>query len=147
MKHTKSGGLFTELVLEVFRLNGTLLASGDEMTADFGLTSARWQVMGMIDGQALPVPHIARQMGLTRQGVQRTVNVLEKEGLVELQLNPNHKTAKLVQLSKEGRRRLDQVADVQSNWANQMSENYPLTDLQGGLHLIRQLRNELEEKS
>ena len=31
----------TELILETFRLNGCLLAAGDRLTADLGLTSAR----------------------------------------------------------------------------------------------------------
>jgi hypothetical protein len=37
---------FTELVLEIFRLNGVLLTQGDRLVDDIGLTSARWQVMG-----------------------------------------------------------------------------------------------------
>jgi hypothetical protein len=37
---------FTELVLEIFRLNGVLLTQGDRLVDDIGLTSARWQVRG-----------------------------------------------------------------------------------------------------
>ncbi|MBT4781396.1 MAG: MarR family transcriptional regulator, partial [Gammaproteobacteria bacterium] len=33
--------LFLDLVLSVFRLNGLLVAEGDAMTEDLGLTSAR----------------------------------------------------------------------------------------------------------
>ena len=43
-----------------------------------------------------PVAWIARSMGLNRQGVQRIVNGLEKEGLVKFQFNPNHRRAQLV---------------------------------------------------
>ena len=39
----------TDLVLEVFRLNGRMIASGDSLVAKIGLTSARWQVLGAID--------------------------------------------------------------------------------------------------
>ena len=38
----------TGLVIEVFRLNGDLLAAGDALVGDLGLTSARWQVLGAI---------------------------------------------------------------------------------------------------
>src|SRR5712692_10354297 len=71
-------GALTELMLEVFRLNGRLLTSGDRLVADIGLTSARWQVLGAVAlaGNRLPVAHIPRNMGLTRQAVQRTVNEL-----------------------------------------------------------------------
>src|SRR5260221_10621052 len=80
----------TELMLEVFRLNGRLLASGDRLVAALGLTSARWQVLGAISlgGNRLPVAHIARNMGLTRQAVQRVVNELAAAGLVDFPPNP-----------------------------------------------------------
>lgn len=47
-KHTQKGAAMTELVLETFRLNGRLLASGDKLVEPFGLSSARWQVLGAI---------------------------------------------------------------------------------------------------
>ena len=46
----------TDLVLEIFRLNGCLIASGDALVAKIGLTSARWQVLGAIAMQAGPAP-------------------------------------------------------------------------------------------
>ena len=72
----------TDLVLEVFRLNGRIIASGDALVARIGLTSARWQVLGAIALQAGPAPvvRIADAMGLTRQSVQRTVDALAEEG-------------------------------------------------------------------
>lgn len=92
------------LVLEVFRLNGVLLASGDALVAPFRLTSARWQVMGALAYAATPLPvaHIARNMGLTRQGVQRLVNEMVAAGLVDLADNPHHSRAKLVRLTPAG---------------------------------------------
>jgi hypothetical protein len=41
MAHTPAGKTFTDLVLEVFRLNGRLLAAGERLTKPHGLTSAR----------------------------------------------------------------------------------------------------------
>jgi len=38
----------TNLILEIFRVNGLLLAAGDRLTRDLGLTSARWQVLGAL---------------------------------------------------------------------------------------------------
>ena len=38
--------VITDLILETFRLNGQLLAAGDALVSDVGLTSARWQVLG-----------------------------------------------------------------------------------------------------
>lgn len=88
MRHTPAGAAFTELILELFRLNGCVLAEGDRLTAPEGLSSARWQVMGAIDEGPQTVSGIARRMGLTRQSVQRTVNELARSGIVRMLENP-----------------------------------------------------------
>ena len=55
------------LILEIFRVNGRLIAAGDILVKDIGLTGARWQVLGAIATSSIPLPvaHIARRMGLT----------------------------------------------------------------------------------
>lgn len=78
---TPAGEAFTALVLETFKVNGRLLATGDRMTRPVGQTSARWQVLGAIEHEALTVAAIARAMGLARQSVQRTADLLESEGM------------------------------------------------------------------
>ena len=78
---TYTGGeALTDLVLAVFRLNGRLLAAGDHLVSDLGLTSARWQVLGAIAlaPSPQPVAWLARSMGLNRQGVQRIVNEMRR---------------------------------------------------------------------
>ena len=45
---TLEGEVITELILETFRLNGVLLDAGNQIPKPFGLTRARWQVMGAI---------------------------------------------------------------------------------------------------
>ncbi len=103
-KVASRGEAVSELALEVFRLNGALIAMGDALVGDIGLTSARWQVMGAIAlaQTPLPIAQIARNMGLTRQAVQRTANELEGEGFIRFAPNPNHQRAKLVLLTRKG---------------------------------------------
>src|SRR6266545_2667657 len=91
-----AGNALTELVLEVFRVNGRLLAAGDRMARPAGQTSARWQVLGAVDREPRTVSQIARMMGLTRQSVQRTADRLHAEGLVAHTDNPAHRRARLV---------------------------------------------------
>src|SRR5215471_5887623 len=95
----------TDLILETFRLNGCLLMAGDALVADIGLTSARWQVLGAIALSPVPlcVAHIARNMGLTRQAVQRLGNEMERDGLAWFGPNPLHQRAKLVLLTARGK--------------------------------------------
>ncbi len=135
---------FTDLVLEVFRLNGRLLAAGDALCTPLGLTSARWQVLGAIDDGPLPVSAIARGMGLTRQSVQRTVDVLAREGLVETLPNPEHKRAYLVALTEPGRDRLDDVTRLQERWAAEVADGLDPADLAATTRLLTVLRDRLD---
>ncbi len=66
--------------------------AGDQLLAEFGLTSARWQVLGAValSGAPQPVASIARNMGLTRQAVQRVVARRKgKQGLNVLPMPPS----------------------------------------------------------
>lgn len=117
-RRTTEAEALTDLILEVFRLNGRLLAAGDRITRAYGQTSARWQVLGAIADEARSVADIARRMGLTRQSVQRTADLLEADGLVAYEENPAHRRAKLVRLTPAGRRLLGRIDRVQAEWAN-----------------------------
>lgn len=101
------------LVAEVFRLNGRLLAAGDELVEPLGLTGARWQVLGSVAKAGVPqtVSQVARDRGLTRQAVQRIVNDLLRAGLLSADVNPRHRRAYLLSLTSEGRR-VHEAADA-----------------------------------
>src|SRR6516165_11056427 len=109
----------TDFVLETFRLNGCLLASGDALVADLGLTSARWQVLGAAALSPAPVSvaQIARNMGLTRQAVQRLANEMAADGLVRFAPNPHHQRAKLVLLTAAGKTAFAAAMKRQAAWA------------------------------
>lgn len=96
--------LIRELVLSVFASNGRLVETGNRLVRPIGLTSAWWQVLGALGYSpvALPVAHIARNMGLTRQAVQRVVELLAARGFVAFEVNPHHARAKLVVLTPAG---------------------------------------------
>lgn len=144
--HTPEGASLTELILEVFRLNGRLLSAGDQLVAGLGLTSARWQVLGAIAfaGAPQPVANIARSMGLTRQAVQRVVNELEAEGFLTFAPNPHHQRAKLVVLGKSGARAFQAAAKRQAPWANQLARRIAARDIQTALGVVREVATRLE---
>jgi DNA-binding MarR family transcriptional regulator len=136
----------TELMLEVFRLNGRLLTSGDRLVADIGLTSARWQVLGAIflAGNRLPVAHIARNMGLTRQAVQRIVNELAVAGLVNFAPNPYHRRAHLVVFTAQGSDAYRAAMDRQAPWANQLADALDERDIRLATRVLRTLVQRLD---
>lgn len=134
----------TALILETFRLNGRLLAAGDRLVGDLGLTSARWQILGAIEEAPLPVAQIARDMGLTRQSVQRLADVLEASGLVEFAINPNHRRAKLVALSNRGRTVMAEVDRRQQAWAARIAGDLDAEQLTVATQVVVTLRRTLE---
>ncbi|MBK5960293.1 MarR family transcriptional regulator [Rhodoplanes elegans] len=148
---TSEGDALTALMLETFRLNGRLLAAGDRLVAPIGLTSARWQVLGAIAmaGRGAPVAHIARDMGLTRQSVQRVVDVMAAEGLVGFAANPHHRRAKLVVLSAHGRATYDAAILRHVGWSNGLADGLiadglSADDIVGATAVMRTLVARLE---
>jgi DNA-binding MarR family transcriptional regulator len=144
---TTEGTEFTELVIEIFRINHLLLEVGDQLTEPVGLTSARWQVLGVVEHGPVPVSNVARIMGLTRQTVQQTADGLEEDGLIEFIDNPHHRRAKLMKITLKGRQALDYVVPRQAEWANRIGAKFSVADLQSALQLFRQLRQILEQNT
>ena len=144
--HTPAGAAFTQLLLETFKLNGRLLLAGDHLVHHLNLTSARWQVVGAIDLADVPltVAQIARNMGLQRQSVQRLINVLNTDGLVRLIENPDHKKAKLVQLTERGQATLEKVKRVQVEWANHVSSGMRERDVKEAVVVLREFSKRLK---
>jgi DNA-binding MarR family transcriptional regulator len=144
--HTAAGAAFTQLVIEVFRLNGVLIAVGDGMTKDLGLTSARWQVLGAIGKAPKTVAEAARQMGLTRQNVQRIADWLVENGIAEFVDNPNHRRAKLVALTRKGMALRDRLGERQGKWANETGAQTTTAELAAAADVLRRLRAVLDEE-
>lgn len=121
---TRAGEAATELILATFRTGGSLLAAGDVLAAEQGLTAARWQVLGALSlaDRALTVPQIARRMGLTRQSVHATVNRMVGDGLLELVPNADHRRSQLVRLTEAGRGGYAAIDARQAAWVNRLAD-------------------------
>ncbi|MDP5218496.1 MarR family transcriptional regulator [Ruegeria sp. 2205SS24-7] len=139
----------TALILDVFRLNGRLQLAGDRLVSELGLTSARWQILGAIAYSDRPesVAWHARTMGVHRQGVQRIINELSKEGIVEFQPNPHHKRAHLVVMTRKGQELYEAAIARQVPWVNELSNGLSSNDIATAQQVIARLKTGLEETS
>ncbi len=139
--HSSKRVLFLDLVLSIFRLNGQLIAEGDAMTEQLGLTHARWKVIGAIalSSAGLTVPGIARVLGQSRQAVQRITDVMVTDGLLEYTENPKHKRSVLVTLTDQGKDTYNTLREVQDPWAIEATEDVPVEELESALRLVRRL--------
>nr|QKW93679.1 regulatory protein MarR [Vitiosangium cumulatum] len=137
--------LLSELLIEVFHLNGLALAAGEVLSNPSGLTSARWQVLGVVDHGPAPVANVARTMGLTRQSVQLTADALERDGFIEYVDNPHHRRARLIAITETGRKALREVEARHATWANRLGKRIDLETLRATVEGLRRAREVLEQ--
>jgi DNA-binding MarR family transcriptional regulator len=147
VERTPTGKAATELILSAFRANGLLLDAGDLLSADEGLTSARWQVLGAIAlaDRPLTVPQIARRMGLTRQSVHATVNRLVRDGFLELGPNADHRRSPLVGLTKQGTAKYEALDAEQVAWINRLARGIARSDIETAVRVLDELSRRLED--
>lgn len=143
---TPEGDALSDLVLDLFRLDSLLLTAGDRLVAPLGLTSARWQVLGAIVAAERPQPvaWIARDLGGNRQNVQRIINDLHQEELVAFEVNPHHRRAQLVVLTRKGQRTFRAAMELQAPWIDDLSDGLSVKDIRTVHRVIRSLRDKLE---
>ena len=74
-------------------------------------------MLGRVGDQPQTVAQIARNMGHTRQSVQRIADVLATEGLVVYQDNPANRRAPLLELTPHGADILRTIYSLNEQWA------------------------------
>jgi len=132
-----------ELMFEIFRVNDRLIAVGDATVKSVGLTSARWLVLGAIalSNTPLPVAQIARNMGLSRQAVQKSTNEMVALGLVETLENPDRRGSKVIAMTDAGRSAYQAALELwRSEWTGAMEEILTEEEILSTTRLLRRLR-------
>ncbi len=114
--------LLSACALASFRLNGQFLAVAEALAESAGLTATRWQVLGAVLTEPLSVSDIARVLGITRQSVQRTADVLADADLVAYRDNPAHRRAKLVEATDAGRDAVRRIDPGRAELAKRLSD-------------------------
>ncbi|CAN7414770.1 MarR family winged helix-turn-helix transcriptional regulator [Acidovorax sp. LjRoot194] len=138
----------SETVLSLFHASSSLMAAGDRLVAQLGLTSSRWQVLGTIVAAARPQPvaWLARDMGANRQNVQRVVNDLMREGFVTTAKNPHHLRASLVVLTAKGQEAFDQAMELRGPWMSRLTSGISVDDILAMQRVLDALRVRLDSE-
>jgi DNA-binding MarR family transcriptional regulator len=137
--------LLSGLALAVFRLNGQFLGVAEGLARPAGLTAAWWQVLGAVLTEPRSVAGIAREMGITRQSVQRIADLLVERGLAEYQPNPAHRRAKLVAPTAQGRTAIAQINPGHAAAARRLAQIAGKRELGDTLAAMRRLIEVLDE--
>ncbi len=136
------------LIGEVFRLYGAIVAAGDVVTRPFGLSRARWQVMGAIEASGgATVSDLARRVGVTRQAVQRITTEMVAEGYFELVDNPRHRRAKKVVMTDSGWRSYNALTEAWRPTAERMDRWFGSEDIGSIAGKLAALRDDFRKSA
>jgi len=144
---TPAGEALTSLILQLFRVNSLIFTAGDRLAAHLGLTGARWQILGAIvrAGQPQSVAWHARDLGMSRQNVQRIVNDLRGLDFTTFATNPQHRRAQLVLVTDKGREAYEAAMALQAPWVNRISDGLTSRDLRAFGRVLLSMRKKLED--
>lgn len=136
--------LLSAVALTTFKLNGQFLELAEHLARPAGVTVAWWQVLGAVLHAPLTVSAIAREMGITRQAVQRTADVLEGKGLIEYHDNPAHRRAKLVGATPDGLAAVRAISPHHAYHAKQLAKVFGSPALAEAVATLRKLSEALD---
>jgi DNA-binding MarR family transcriptional regulator len=136
--------LLSGVAKTMFRLNGQFLAVGEELARPVGLTAAWWQVLGAVLKDPLPVARIAREIGITRQSVQRIADILVQQGLARYEPNPEHRRAKLLCPTDEGRAAIRRLTPAHAALAQRVAKELGVEEFRRTLDTLTRLSEVLD---
>jgi len=135
------------LVARVFQAAGEMRRSGEVIAAQVGQTQARWQLMSVVSEGRWTVPDAARDLGVTRQGVQRIADELVADGLAQYVPNPRHRRSPLVQLTARGRDTLAKITAVARRTNQGMTRMFTAGQLDQTREFLSRVIAALQERS
>ena len=136
---TVAADLLSGAALGAFRLNGQFLGVAEELARPASLTASSWQVLGAVLTEPAPVAGIARQMGLTRQSVQRTADLLVERGWARYQPNPAHRRAKLLAATEAGLAAVGRITPGHAAFAARLVEEFGEAELRRAVDSMHRL--------
>lgn len=137
---------FRNLARVTFRMHGALLAAGDALSADLGLSSGLWPVLATLAGRPMTIAQTARRLGLRRQSVRRSVQVLTERGLLQQVSNPDHCRAAHLVLTEAGERTVAELDRREARWWSDCESAAPraVADLGRALEVLERLLPQVE---
>lgn len=128
---------------EALALSRFVRQKREELSRAEHQSRSRWDVLAAI-GSGRTVPSIARQMGLSRQSVQRLADVLAEARLARFEPNPDHRRSPLVTPTEDGLRLRERLDRQLRGWERSVEELVEAEDLETALVVLRAIRSSLE---
>lgn len=136
----------SQFSLCIFRLNSLLMQNGDHITRPLGMSSARWQILGRAAVMPQTVPQLARDIGQSRQSVQRIADILVKERLAVYKPHPSDKRTRLLELTSDGEATLAAIYERYNAWLQQIVSHFDMSELIKVTHRLKAIEQDLQER-
>ena len=136
---SQSADSLSQLLAVSARTHAAMVAAGDDLVADLGLSSAREQLLSALvtAGSPRTVSDLARDLGLSRQAVQRVADDLAERNLAAYFPNPDHARAKLLAPTDSGRLTLTEALRRKGAWLEGLAQGLPPQGLEIAVELLR----------
>lgn len=134
-----------ELIFELQKTYAEMMRFTDNIARSLGTTGPRILTLSVVAPGPATVSDIARRMDSSRQNIQRTTDALVENGLAEYIPNPNHRRAKLVQLTDSGSKAMREWARVGGQGVQKLAANVAKKRLVSAARTLNQIRRIVSE--
>jgi DNA-binding MarR family transcriptional regulator len=99
--------LANRIFFKLYQCANMMHKTGTRAVQDEGITTQQWAVLGALSRaeaqQGISMGELAHYLKVTRQTLAGLVSRMERDGLVDIQTDPNDRRSRLVVLSSTGR--------------------------------------------
>ena len=121
----------------------------DRTLAQAGLTDATWGPLIHLDrsGDGVPQKTLADRIGIDSSTLVRLIDILEKRGLVERRTDTADRRARLLYLTKTGRRSVSDIKVALAEAEDQMLADVDDAAIDAVLAVFGKIRRRLDERA
>lgn len=121
--------------------------AAEEMMGEGAQSSGRRSLLkSLAGGGPQTVPQMARVRAVSRQHVQKLINGLLDDGLVELIDNPAHQRSKLVGITAAGKRAADATRDREAEILPELSRGLSLKEIETATRVLEHFKAAFEDE-
>ncbi len=140
--------LMTDLMRGILKMSAISHRAGTAMNRESGLTNARWILIDQAGEEAEPLTlsEHARRLGFSRQAIRRLTAEMDKDGLIELAVDPKDKRALTIVLTESGRRLASDALARGMAYNRDISDKVDPRSIREALDTVRQLTAAMIER-
>lgn len=136
-----------ELTMTAALLYFRMRKAAEEMLGEGAQSSGRRSVLkGLAKAGPQTVPQMARVRAVSRQHIQKLVNGLLADGLVELVDNPAHTRSELVRITAAGSSAAEATARREAEILPEISRGIALEDIRAATRVAKDLKAAFEDR-